>query len=692
MNQRVIKKVRCNICSAGCPIDAYVEEETLVSVEGSRDLPGQSGGLCSKGAASRQYVYNKDRILYPMKRIGKKGSGEFERISWDEAYRMIAENLLRIKKEYGPQATAFYAGYPKWYRPALLRLANAYGSPNYCTESSTCFQSAAMAWRSIYGNDICFPDLMHAQTVLVWSNNLYHSNVGMARPYQSLKARGAKIIAVDPRETVTTQAADIHLKLLPGTDGALALSMAQVIIEEGLYDKEFVETYVYGFEEYQAYVNQFPPEKAEKITGVDKELIREAARMYASNGPAGIMFSASPVVHNINGMQNYRAVMCLIALTGNYDIPGGNPSRPGPVSPCNEYGKVKRLDTIEAIGEKDFPAWFDLPCEEAQCTRIADYILKEEPYALKAVVGFGLNHRMWPEPEHFQKALKALDFYVNVDLFFSDSSKMADLVLPAASSFERDVVLNGRGGMFFLSEKAIEPIGEAKNDIEIMIGMLRAMQLHDEALEHGYEKYMEYILESSGVTLEELRAHPEGVKGRVIIPPAFKRYEKEGFHTPSGKVEFVSQILERYKDSHGYSGLPEYRDFREVSGVDREAYPLILNTGSRKPQLFHARTYRVPWLAGLEKATLVEIHPEDAKKYDIADGDMVRVSSPVGSICGIAAVYLNSQPGIVHVYHGNAKGEANDLIDRNYLDPISGFPGYKSYFCKIEKEKGEVKA
>ena len=285
-----------------------------------------------------------------------------------------------------------------------------------------------------------------------------------------------------------------------------------------------------------------------------------------------------------------------------------------------------------------------------------------------------------------------MDFYVNVDLFFSDSSKMADLVLPAASFFERDVVLNGRGGMFFLSEKAIEPVGEAKNDIEIMMGMLRARQLHDEAVEDGFEKYLDYILGPSGVTLEELRAHPEGVKGRVIIPPAFKRYEKEGFHTPSGKVEFVSQILERYKDSHGYSGLPEYRDFREVSGMDREAYPLILNTGSRIPQLFHARTYRVPWLAGLEKATLVEIHPEDAKKYGIADGDMVRVSSPVGSICGIAAVYLNSQPGIVHVYHGNAKGEANDLIDRNYLDPISGFPGYKSYFCKIEKEKGEVKA
>ena len=144
--------------------------------------------------------------------------------------------------------------------------------------------------------------------------------------------------------------------------------------------------------------------------------------MYASHGPAGIKFSASPVVHNINGMQNYRAAMCLIALTGYYDIPGGNPSRPGPVSPCNEYGKVKRLDTIEAIGEKDFPAWFDFPCEEAQCTRIADYILKEEPYPLKAVVGFGLNHRMWPEPEHFQME-STISPMISAELYLSISVK-----------------------------------------------------------------------------------------------------------------------------------------------------------------------------------------------------------------------------------------------------------------------------
>lgn len=681
-----IKKVRCNICSAGCPIDAYVQDGKLLSVEGSRDWPGQQGGLCSKGAASRQYVYNKDRILYPMKRVGERGSGEFERISWEEAYAMIANNLLRIREKYGSQSTVFYAGYPKWYRPALLRLANAYGSPNYCTESSTCFQSAAMAWRSIYGNNICFPDMMHAKTVLVWSNNLYYSNISMAPMYQSLKERGVNIISVDPRETVTSQAADLHLKLIPGTDGALALSMGQVIIEENLYDHEFVEKYVYGFEEYRAYVQQFKPEKAAEITGLDADLIRQAARIYAKNSPAAVMFSASPVVHHINGMQNYRAVMCLIALTGNYDIPGGNPSRPGPASPCNEYmGNVKRLNAIEAIGEKEFPAWFDLPCEEAQCSRLADNILEAQPYPIKAVVGFGLNCRMWPEPEHLQKALGTLDFYVNKDLFLSDSSKMADLVLPAASTFERDVVVNGRGGMFFLSEQAIPPLGDAKNDVEIMIGMLNAMHLTDEALGQGYEHYMDYILQPSGLTIQELREHPEGVKGKVIIPPEFKTYEKNGFATPSGKVEFVSQVLERYRDSHGYSGLPEYRDYRQMSGVDQIEYPYILNTGSRKPQFFHSRTYRMPWLANLEQAPLVELHPEDAAALGVEEGEQVKVTSPAGSMCGTAVLCSNGRPGVIHIYHGNPKGEANDLISKDYLDPISGFPGYKSYFCKVEK-------
>ena len=689
MSEMKVVKTSCSTCGSCCEVDTYVEDGKLVSVEGARNTPMQSGGMCAKGAAAKQYVYNKDRILYPMKRVGKKGEGKFERISWEEAYEIIAENLLRIRKESGPESVVFYAGYPKWYRPALLRLANAFGSPNYCTESSTCFQAAALAWRSLYGNGICGPDMKNAKTLLVWSSNLYHSNTPMSGTYQGLKKRGAKIIVVDPRHSVTAHDADIHLQLIPGTDGALALSMAQVIIEEGLYDKEFVENYVYGCEEYREYVQNFVPEEAEKITGVPAAQVRLAARTYAGNGPASVMFSASPIVHHINGVQNYRAVFSLIAITGNYDVEGGNRTQPGPSSLANEFGRVRRFDGIEAIGQKEFPVWFDLSCDEAQCTKLADYILEEKPYPIKAVFAMGLNHRMWPQPEHLQRALEKLDFYVNVELFMSESSNAADLVLPACTSYEREEVHVGKGGRFYLSNRAIEPVGEAKNDIEIIIDLLKKMGLKDEALENGYEAYMQHILEPSGLTLEELKNHPQGMQGKNLFPPVVKTYESAPLHTPSGKVELKSLVLERYRESHGYEGLPVYHDYRTETKIDRNQYPLILSTGNRKPQFFHARVYRMAWLSNIEKATLVEIHPEDGEKYHIKDGATVKVVSPSGEMVGIAAYTIAGKPGVVNIYHGNPKGDANELIGKDYLDPISGFPGYRSYFCRIERVEEE---
>lgn len=692
MGDTKIVKTTCSTCGSCCEVDAYVRDGKLMSVEGARNTPLQSGGMCAKGVAATQYVYNKERIQYPMKRVGKKGEGRFERISWDEAYEMIAENLLRIRKEYGARSTVFYAGYPKWYRPALLRLANAYGSPNFCTESSTCFQAAALAWRSLYGNGICGPDMKNAKTLLIWSSNLYHSNTPMSGMYQGLKKRGVKIIDVDPRHTVTAHDADIHLQLIPGTDGALALSMAQVIIEEDLYDKEFVGQYVYGFEEYKEYVQKFVPEEAEKITGVPAEQIRLAARTYAGNGPASVMFSASPIVHHINGVQNYRAVFSLIALTGNYDVEGGNRTQPGPFSPANEFGKVRRYDGEEAIGQKDFPVWFDLSCDEAQCTKIADYILEEEPYPIKAMFAMGLNHRMWPKPGHLLDALEKLDFYVNVELFMSDSSKAADLVLPACTSYEREEVHVGRGGRFFFSNKAIEPVGEAKNDIVIIMEVLKRMKqrdaaISDEVLEGGYDAYMQHILEPSGLTLEVLKNHSEGMMGKNLFSPVVKTYEKQPFNTPSGKVEIRSLVLERYGESHGYEGLPVYHDYRTETEIDRTEYPFILNTGSRKPQFFHARVYRMSWLANIENEPLVDIHPEDAKRCGIEDGDYVKVVSPAGEITGIAMYNVMGEPGIVYIYHGSSKGDANELIGKDYVDPISGFPGYKGYFCRVEKEE-----
>lgn len=685
MSECRIVKTTCGICGPCCPVDAYVRDGVLVSVEGSSDSVMQTGNLCAKGFAAKQYVYNGERVLYPMKRVGKKGEGKFERISWDEAYDLIAENLLRVKEVYGAKATVFYTGYPKWYRPALLRLANAYGSPNFCTESSTCFQAAALAWRLVYGNHICQPDMGRVKTLVLWSSNLHHSNTAMSGMYRGLKERGVCIIDVDPRNTVTAREADVHLQIRPGTDGALALAIGQVMIEEGLTDVEFIERYVYGFEEYAAYVKSFTPERAADITGVEAEKIREAARLFAKNKPSGIMFSASPVVHHINGVQNYRAVFSLLAITGNYDVEGGNCPKGGVTSPCNEFNKVRRLDKQEAIGQTEFPVWFDLSCDEAQCIKLADYILDENPYPLKALFAMGMNHRMWPQPEHLQRALEHLDFFVNVELFMSESSKAADLVLPACTSYEREQVHRLKGGRFLFSNRAIEPLGESKNDIEIITEVLRRMKLHDEVLEQGYEQYMQYILAPSGLTLKELKEHPAGMQGRNLTEPSTRNFEHELFNTPSGKIELKSLVLERYRGSHGYEGLPVFQDFRENAGIDREQFPLILSTGCRKPQFFHARLYRVEWLKDLEQAPLVEIHPEDGNKYGIGEGDVVKITSPSGSVTGIAEYNISGAEGVAYMYHGSGAGDANKLIRKEYVDPISGFPGFKGYFCRIEK-------
>lgn len=680
--ETVIRPSMCNICPAGCPIRCKIRGGRIVGIEPA------GGGLCPKGAAGCQFVYNRERILTPLLRDGERGSGKFRPVSWEEAYEIIAERLLAIRKQYGPESVVFYAGYPKWYRPALLRFANAFGSPNFCTESSTCFQAFALSFRLNYGTG--FPamgDVANCKTLLVWTHNPYHSDMHTAPRIRALKARGASMIVVDPKNTLTAHEADIHLAPHPGTDGALALSMAHVILSEGLEDREFIEKYVHGFEAYRDYAMQFPPERGEALTGVKKEGIIAAARLYATNKPSAIMFSAAAVVHHVNGVQNYRAVSALIAITGNLDIEGGNRIMPGPAVPLNEFGKVKRRTDIEAIGERDFPVWFDLPCEEAQCTRLADYIDGKGPYPIKAVFSMGLNHHMWPKPSHLQETLGKLDFYVNTDLFLSDSSKNADLVLPAQSFFEREQIMNALpGGRVALREPVIAPLGEARNDIQILLDLTRRMQLPDEVLSGSYEDYMNYILEPSGLSVSALRGHPEGVQAPNRILPRLRSYEAKPFATPSGKIELYSEVLAKRSGVYGYDPLPQFTDFRE--GLSQKLlmeYPLILSTGARKPQFFHSRVYRMSWLRNLEPVTMVEMHPDTAKAHGLCDGDRVLVKSPAGSMEGVLETNLSCHPSAVNIYHGNAQGDANELIAEDYLDPISGFPGFKSYICKVVK-------
>ena len=321
-----VKHTFCSVCEPlfHCGIDAYVKDGRVVKIEGTPDYPVSNGNLCPKGHANRQYIYRADRIQTPLRRTGPRGSGQFEEISWEEAYREIAARLKQLKAAYGPESVLFYSGYAKWYRSFLQRLAHSFGSPNFGSESSTCHMATVEAWKDMVGTFSAY-DVQNAATFMAWAVNPYHSKPTQLRQLYEVKERGQKIVVIDPRVTpMTTKLADLHLRIRPGTDGALALGMGKLIIDNGWVDRDYVEHHVHGFEAYAGYVRQFDLKRVCEITGLAAKDVERATEWYATNKPSCISQSGAPIVHHRNGYQTFRAIMSLSAITGNYDVKGGN--------------------------------------------------------------------------------------------------------------------------------------------------------------------------------------------------------------------------------------------------------------------------------------------------------------------------------------------------------------------------------
>jgi len=687
-----IRKTFCSICNAPthCGINAYVKGGAVVRVEGDVDHPHNQGALCSKGSASRQYIYHKDRIRTPLIRRGERGSDDFRPATWEEALDVISQELLRIKEETGPESVVFYAGYTKWFRPFLKRLAHSFGSPNYCTESSTCHQATAMAAKLNYG---CFggADLQNARCLLVWSHNPFHSNTSMTRKLMEAIDRGLQIIEVGPLLTPMTRFAAVHLRIRPGTSGALALGMANVIIEEGLYDREFVGKWTHGFEEFHRYVKEYSPLATEAITGVPAELILKAARLYAATKPAALLPSASPTVHHTNGVQNHRALTALIGLTGNFDRPGGNYVVPPTwlnISTAatlreDEFKQVRAWKDMPArVGEDAYPVWCKL-VPEAQAIHIPSQIRSGKPYPLRAILAFGMRYNMWPGSDSMLESLKKLDFFVNVDLFRTETSRFADVVLPACTSFERSELRFWVENYVMWSQPVISPLFQSRSDAEIIFDLAGKMVPDDGLMQKGYEACIDWILKPSGLTISKLKEHPSGLHLDLPMPP-HRKYEQKGFPTPTGKMEFFSTILE----SAGYDPLPRYvepglspRSTPEVA----ESFPLILTTGARLPMYVHSRTFRLGWTRGLRHDPSADINPADGAARGISDGDMISLSTPRASLKVRAHLTEVVPPGVVSFYHAWPEADANVLIAPDYLDPLSGYPGFKSQLCQVEK-------
>lgn len=693
-----VKRSLCAICSPGhhCGVDCYVKDGEIIRVEGTQDHPYNHGKLCTKGSSLRNYVYRADRIRTPLRRVGERGEGKFEPITWDEAYSIIAEKLNAVKEKYSASSVAFFSGYCKWYRPVFHRFAHVFGSVNFGTDDSTCSASKVIADKVTAGCG-AGPDMGHASTFLGWNYEGYYSAHLSVAGVQKLKERGGKVIIIDIRDTPASKnLADIFLKINPGTDGALALGMAKLIIDNGWADMDYVEKYTYGFEQYKALVDQYPLNKVSQITGLDPDDIYEATKLYATNGPACCNYSASALVHHINGFNAHRAIVCLSALTGNFDRVGGNVPNPptylhkpaGFKSREHEFRSDRCPKDQKRIGADRFPLW-DQQFDEFQAMDLLRQLEEEDPYPIKAIFGLGMNAKMFPETDKLLQTMKEkLDFFVDADLFMTLTAKYADIVLPACTSVERGEVKAYQGGYLTYTKPVIPPMYESKSDVDILCELARVMDLDDEYLKGGYDACMEWIFDGCGVTLDELKASDLPVKVPVAKWPVLPgNCLKNGFKTPTGKFEFYATAIAKIDPKFGLDPLPSYYDSLadQNDPETAEKYPFYLCTGARLAHAIHSRTHDTPWLRSLRPYPTCEIHKADAARLGLKNGDTVAMSSPYGEIRMKVKVTSKAKPGVVMALHGYTEANVNELIGRNHLDPYSGYPGFKGMRCNIRK-------
>jgi len=691
-----IRHTLCDICSPGmhCGISAYVKDGRVIKIEGLDGHPSNDGRLCTKGLQNRQYIYREDRIKTPLRRTGKRGEGKFEPITWEEAYAEIARGLGAVKEKYGPESAAFYSGYSKWYRQTLRRFAYAFGSPNYGCESSSCYTAAFMAWKTAAG-DQGEPDMENSDLFLGWAFNPFHSSYMGARRAMALKEKGLKFLIVDTRRTPASEKlADLFLQPRTGTDGALAHAIANVLIQRGWIDRPYIEKYVYGFEEYAAYVAGFNESNVEELTGVPYEQVEAAARLIHENPRVSCNESSAPLCHHRNGYQNYRSVMALLAITGNFDRTGGQILDPHSYmhSSCGfrsreeEYLRETCPQGVVPVGGPRFPLWNYLE-KEMQAMDMPRQILEGTPYPLRALMALGLNARMFPNTKRMYRALESLDFFVDVDLFLTESARYADIVLPACSSFERGEFKPYHNGTAWYTSPVIAPIGEAKSDTDILTELARYMDLPDEQLKEGYDSFVQkYILDDLGVKIEDLKKAELPI--RIAPPRSHTDYQdlEKGLNTPTGKFELKSAIIENHPE-WGLDALPTYRE--PLDGADPGAYPFTLTSGSRIPGAIHSRLHDVPMSRSLRPEPTADLNAGDCRRLGVREGDKITISTLRGSVTVKAHPTQSVPAGLVNLYHGYPEANANDLMDEDHLDPYSGFPAYRSTRCAVTKEEKE---
>ncbi|HEX75836.1 MAG TPA: molybdopterin-dependent oxidoreductase [Dehalococcoidia bacterium] len=680
--EKVVNTI-CKLCQSGCGMKAYLKDGKLTNVTPSEDhFVGKTHCVKAHPQAVLEYEYSPDRLTDPLRKV----NGQWKKVAWDEAFDFIASELGRIKGEWGAKALAFHTGNAfigTLTEKVARRFCDVYETPNFTSGASFCFYSRRYGHSLVVNHRgaTALPNWRGTKCSIIWGGNPEESFHMAAEGIAHLRERGGKLIVIDPRRTELAKEADIYAQIRPGTDCAMALGLMNVIIQDGLYDADFVRDWTVGFDKLVEHVTQYTPEVVGRITWVPAETIRDIARLYATNKPANISEGVK-LDHGINGVQTHRAMAILMAICGNMDVEGGNMYSEG--FPTTNLRIPERIPhDNEGIGE-EYPI-FNMIGRERTAMCIPDAILEEKPYPIRAMIVQGTNPvQIWPNTSRTIEALRKLELLVVVDLFMTETAELAHVVLPC-TSFLEGWQMKSYGAMglplMTIGEKAIEPIGNSMEDWMILVGIMKKMGYGDYFPWDSTTEIFDYLLKESGHKLGEFIQKPGGLFSAKFRP---RKYVWDGFNTPSRKLEIYSAFLEEL----GQDPLPVFREPAEspVSRPDlAESYPLILTTGAKSRYYTHSQGRNIPFLRKNLPEPFVEINTETAKSLGIMQDEMVAVLSPRGTIKIKARLTEDIHPRVVSVMHGWREANVNYLIDHQARDPISSYATFTASPCRVAK-------
>jgi anaerobic selenocysteine-containing dehydrogenase len=788
----------CALCIARCGAIAVVEDGRFARLEPDPAHP-TGAALCAKGRAAPELVYHPERLKYPLRRTRPKGDADpgWQRIGWDEALDLTAAAMRRIAATHGPQAVAFTVASPSTTAIGdstgfIQRLANAFGTPNAALSLDICGWGRGFATRFTYGVGSvgtggaggAMPDIDNTGVLVLWGYNPSFTRLSHATAIVAARQRGMRLIVVDPRHVGFANKADLWLQVRPGSDGALALGIANVMIERGWYDRDFIRDWSNGphlvradtgrllteadlmagggagrllawdaaaarpvaydtaagrydggsaglalegeyriatlrgevvchpaFELYARLCRRYPPEAVEAICWLPRARVEEAARLIWQARPASY-YAWSGREQHANVTQTARAMSLLYALTGSFDRPGGNvlfaAPLAGPIA-GQELPAANRLAPTVGLAERPLgPSRWGYPTTRD----LYRAILEGEPYPVRGMLGFGANMLLaHADGRSGREALKALDFFAHLDLFMNPTAELADIVLPVASAFEREGLKLGfeisaaANSLIQLRPAVVPSPGEARSDTAIIFDLAARLGLAEQFWNGDIDAAYRHQLAPTGISLEELRAEPGGV--RLSLETRYGKHAEpdangapRGFATPSRKVELYSQTFLE----HGYPPLPDFAE-PQIGPTARPdlagRFPLVLT--SAKSTLFCQSQHRA--LSSLRRRAAdpeVELHPAAARARGIAAGDWVRIETPDGSVRVRARLNDNLDPRVVVGEHGWWQGctelglssydpfeptgaNFNLLIGSGALDPVSGTASHRSYLCEIRR-------